>query len=138
MTNNISPELLAAYSNTKFIIYNPYIEIKVNTLNIELDKLLLDNKVQNWAFITSQNPFSEILSMEENTKFYNELKNYVSDFIFFEGEGIGEDENWAPEKSLLIIGLDEVQAIEIGKRFNQNAIVVGEINKPPVLKIIDY
>ena len=43
----------------------------------------------------------------------------------FDGWGRGEDLNWEPEQSLLALGVGKAQAIELGRRFGQNAVVWG-------------
>lgn len=60
-------------------------------------------------------------------------KNYAT----YEGHGVGEDPKWEPELSLLIIGITKIDAILLGKKFEQNAIVYGTINTLPELLILN-
>jgi len=46
---------------------------------------------------------------------------------------VGSDESWQPEKSFLILGIALDEAILIGKKYRQNAIVVGKIHEEPQL-----
>ena len=46
-------------------------------------------------------------------------------YVAFEGVGIPDSTEWQPETSLLILGIDEDTAAQIGLEFDQNAIVFG-------------
>ena len=125
--------LLEAYKNTKYKVFEPTITIEIGKFNQDLNTLLLKHKSNEWAFITAYNPFSRVLTNEENKIRHEELKEYV----FFEGHGVGEDPTWEPELSLFIIGISKDDASIIGKKYEQNAIVCGEINNPPELLILN-
>ena len=43
------------------------------------------------------------------------------------GEGIGEDGAWLPERSILVPGMECDAAVQLGRRFDQRAIVCGEV-----------
>ncbi len=85
-----------------------------------------------WAFITACNPGSVGLTPAENAEHMARLEAAVSaaGFEFTRGEGVGRDGSWAPEPSLLILGIDESAARELGRQFGQAAIVVGERGHP--------
>ena len=110
--------------------------IKIGIVNQELNDLLISVNASTWAYITAFNPFSKILTKADNMKRHEELKVKITNYKFFEGEGVGEDKEWEPELSLLIIGIPINESIEIGKVYEQNAIVVGEINGVPELKML--
>jgi hypothetical protein len=46
-------------------------------------------------------------------------------YRIYEGEGIGADPAWTPEPSFLVLGIRQEDAVALGTRFGQNAIVVG-------------
>jgi hypothetical protein len=127
--------LIEAYKNTKYKIFEPSIIIEIGKLNEDLDKLLLKYNTNEWAFITAYNPYSRVLSNKENTDRHNELKELATNYVTFEGHGVGEDSSWEPELSLLIIGISKNEAINMGKKFEQNAIVYGILNNLPELLI---
>ncbi len=64
------------------------------------------------------------------------LKNKLTGYICFEGEGRGSDDKWKPELSLLILGISKENAIKLGKEFEQNAIVYGAKGELPELLIL--
>ncbi len=135
--NSKQKELIEAYNATDYKVYSPAIIITVRKLNKDLDKLLLENNEIDWTYITSCNPFGRDCSEDENKNYYESLLQYVSDNKYFEGEGQGIDTTWPAEKSILIIGISASQAIEIGNRYNQNAILVGKYEQEAELKLLD-
>ncbi len=60
----------------------------------------------------------------------------MKDFLVYEGEGVGEDPEWKPERSVLILGIGRSKAEELGKLFDQNAIVVGMNGKNAELVLL--
>jgi len=112
--------------------YNNEIENDV-TQQIEISKRIKYAYATTWAYITAYNPYSKSLSKDESFKRHEQLKQKVNGYTFFEGAGVGEDTNWEPETSLLVIGILKKESIEIGKYFEQNAILVGEIYGLPEL-----
>ncbi len=129
-------ELINAYYATEYRVYSPPLVIKIGIANQELDDLLISSNETTWAYITAFNPFSKSLSKEENLKRHKELKDKIASYKFFEGEGVGEDKTWEPEISCLVVGILPEEAIAIGNFFEQNAIVMGDINGVPELKIL--
>ena len=128
--------LLKAYRETDFNVFNPAITIKIGANNDLLNNLLLKHCVEEWAYITPFNPYSNVLSEEQNEQRYKELKNKIVNYKYFEGEGVGKDLSWKPEKSFLILGITKEQAIEIGNYYEQNAIVYGIVYQLPELLIL--
>lgn len=129
--------LIEAYKNTKYKIFEPALTIEIGKLNQEIDNLLNEHKSHEWAFITAYNPFSKVVSEEENIMRHNELKELTRSYKTFEGHGVGEDPSWEPELSLFVIGITEDDASKIGIKFEQNAIVYGQINNAPRLLILN-
>jgi hypothetical protein len=129
--------LIEAYNNTKYKVFESNLTIEIGKLNQELDDLLIKHKSEKWAFITAYNPYSRVLTQNENKSRHNEMKELVRNYLTFEGHGVGEDLSWEPELSLLIIGISKDDASKIGKKFEQNAIVYGEINSSPELLILN-
>lgn len=129
--------LIEAYQNTKYKLFEPALTIEIGKLNHEIDVLLQNNNTNEWAFITAFNPYSKVVSDEENKFRHDELKELTKSYMTFEGHGVGEDPSWEPELSLFIIGISENDAVKIGNKFEQNAIVYGHINQAPQLLILN-
>ena len=131
--------LLSAYENTSFNVYQPKISIRIGVINKELDNLLLTNQCETYAFVTAYNPYSALKSHEENRKLNEALfRDLIDEYQLFEGEGVGEDISWEPEKSFLVLGITLDDAKAIGVKYSQNAIVFGRIGeKPELLVLVD-
>lgn len=132
----IEPSLILAYNDTKYRVFKPELVLIIGKVHPMLDKILREYGKDSWAFITASNPYSNPLSDGVNGARFALLKESVKSYIYFEGEGVGPDPSWKPEQSLLIIGINEIDAIEIGKSFDQNAIVLGRIDSPSELIIL--
>ena len=130
-------DLLEAYKNTKYVVFELDIVIEIDKIIDKLNQLLNEKKSVEWAFITAYNPYSRVLTDDENKVRHNELKELTKGYITFEGHGVGEDPSWEPELSLLIIGITKQDAFLIGKKFEQNAIVYGEVNNSSELLILN-
>ncbi len=89
--------------------------------------LLADADATCAAFITAWNPHSDVETADaENEASHARLLNRLAGFpgvTVHEGEGVGENPNWVPERSVLAIGLASSDAISLGREFRQNAIV---------------
>ena len=129
--------LIEAYKNTKYKVFEPDLTIEIGVLNQAVNMLLIKHKSAEWAFITAYNPYSRVLTDDENKVRHDELKELTKDYITFEGHGVGEDPAWEPELSLFVIGITRDEASKIGKKFEQNAIVYGVINSNPELIILN-
>ncbi len=130
-------DLIEAYKNTKYKVFEVNLTIEIGKSNQELDAILAKHNANEWAFITAFNPYSRVLTDNENKIRHIELKNLTKNYVTYEGHGVGEDPTWEPELSLLIIGISMEEASIIGKKFEQNAIVYGELNNSPGLLILN-
>ncbi len=130
-------DLIEAYKNTKYKVFEPDIIIEIGKSNQDLDNLLLIHNSNEWAFITAYNPYSRVLTNDENRMRHEELKELTKAYITFEGHGVGEDPAWEPELSLFIMGISKEESSLIGEKFEQNAIVYGKTNSEPELIILN-
>ncbi len=128
--------LIQAYKSTTYKVFKPNLEIQIGVLNNDLNDLLGKNNATEWAYITAINPYSRVLTDLENQDRHLQLQEVANSFLTYEGHGIGTDPSWEPELSLLVIGVSKAEAILIGKKFEQNAIVYGEIYSTPELLIL--
>jgi hypothetical protein len=121
--------LEAAYLATTFRVETPSanIDIRIGQNQPQLDALLLELGATEWAYITAWNPGSRFLSADLNAAARDMMLQIIRDrgLVFCEGDGIPDTEDWAPERSVWIAGIGRQQAVEIGRQFGQNAIVVG-------------
>ena len=133
----IDKELEIAYANTSYrLLERADIVLRVGKFNPELLNLFDEFETKTAAFVTAWNPFSNPLPMAENQKHNQKLLFWIQEhgLTCFEGVGEGDDGRWPGEESYLIIGIDRTQALELGKLFNQNAVIwVGSSAVPELL-----
>ncbi len=132
---NIDQSLLAAYVRTTYRVDALDLQIRIGLANANLQQLLTTYGAHTWAFITAWNPKSVLLSQHENEARHEMLVKIIEkmSYPYFVGHGIGDDENWPPEQSLLILGISKQEALALGRQFEQNAIVFGTQNTLPTL-----
>ena len=126
----LTPELLRAYRETRFAATTPRgaLTIRVGGSCTELDALCNEFSASSWTFITAWNPRSLPLPRSENDVRNDALLAALTSIgaRVFGGEGIGADPTWPPERSFLALGVDRATALELGRRFEQFAVVWGQ------------
>ena len=125
----ITTKLLEAYKATCYEIIQPKIAIYIEKENEALQTFLKENEIINWCFITAWNPYSNALSQEENSSLNESLRLDLKDYKILEAQGKDTIGNWPPEPSFFVANISEDQAIALGKKYQQNAIVYGTINE---------
>ncbi|MCA9090420.1 MAG: DUF3293 domain-containing protein [Planctomycetaceae bacterium] len=130
-------QLWEAYRSTTFRVDHPEgpIDIHIGGHQSRVDALLRETGDVSWAFVTAHNPKSGLLSAEKNAVRHNAFCDGIqrSGLPFFPGRGIGTDPGWQAEESLLILGIEREEAIDLGQMWGQNAIVFGEFGQPAEL-----
>ena len=122
----ISPSLLESYESADYHVdASPSFIIKIGIHSAELDSIYKTSHKYTAAFITAFNPYSQELSNQENKDRNHKLEELIQSlhFDYIHGEGKCGNDDWDGEESFLIIGISKEQASEIGKQFEQNAIV---------------
>jgi hypothetical protein len=134
---NTPAQLFEAYRQTSFLAETPTgtVCIRIGHVEAALEDLLEREGAKCWAYVTAWNPGSTSLSDEENRVRESELENEVrqAGYAFCTGQGVGADGSWKPEPSLLILGVQENEAKELGRKYGQLAIVTGCKGSPAKL-----
>jgi hypothetical protein len=122
----IHPDLIQAYLETNFHVRSekPFV-IRIGELSAEINSLHQTKRVNSSCFITSCNPESKQFSQVENRTRLNALKSDKSlqDFELVEGLGQHPINSWEGEESFLVLGISLAKATEVGRKYDQNAIV---------------
>ena len=125
--------LLDAYRATSYQadVEGETVRLRVARETPELDARLAGWNLDSWAFLTAANPGSLPLSDEENRARHEELVNLLAGLgcKMWQGLGVADDDGWSPEVSLLVPGLCRDEAIRIGRRFGQVAVVFGRVGE---------
>jgi hypothetical protein len=132
----ISKELLLGYEATCYSILNPKIDIYLGKENEALQSFLKEHDFKSWCFITAWNPFSKALSVEENIPLNSLLEQDLTVYEVYPSEGKDTIGNWDPEISFFVGNISREDAIYLGKKYQQNAIVFGEINESAELILL--
>ena len=120
-----------AYRQTTFWAFTPddAVAIRDGEPCEQLDGLLDSLNATTWAYVTAHNPGSSTpRSASENTAAHTALTRHLEDrgHPSYPGIGVGDDGRWPAEDSLLVVGVDEAEALALGRQFGQRAIVLGE------------
>ena len=135
----INPDLLNSYKSADYLLDAPHSFIlKIGIHSVELENLYKTFNKHTAAFITAFNPYSQELSNQENKDRNHKLEELIQSlhFDYIHGKGKCGDGDWDGEKSFLIFGISEKQASEIGKEFEQNAIVWCDKDAIPQLLLL--
>lgn len=127
--NSMSPDLWRAYETTVFCatVDGEDVRIRPGDTDARLEQALEARNVTAWAFITAWNPGSQLLSRSENDLRQRSLRDELErrGFAMAEGQGEPADVTWEPEASVLVFGIDEADAVALGVKYGQFAVVVG-------------
>ena len=122
--------LFEAFRNTNFHAELPSgnVCIRIGAATSQLDALLQHESQHSWLYITAHNPNGKTAPAVENERAQAELARELRSrgLTFYSGHGQGDVGDWPPEPSFLVIGASEPEALELGCRFGQAAVVVGE------------
>ena len=132
----ISKELLLGYEATCYSVVNPKIDIYLKKVNAELNSFLKEHNFTSWCFITAWNPFSIALSLEKNNELNALLEADLKEYNIYPAEGKDTLGDWSPEISFFVGNISREQAIFLGEKYEQNAIVFGTVDELPELIIL--
>jgi len=130
-------ELQRSYERTTYSVDLPgrRIRFRIGVFSRELDELLEERGVTEWAFITAHNPRSEQQSPERNEISHRMLLEKVRELALepLPGRGVDDDDSWPTEHGLFIPGMPAALAHGLGCQFEQNAVLRGELRGAPEL-----
>jgi hypothetical protein len=136
----IDAGLVAAYQRTDYVVFEEEREtvLRIGTANAEIDLLLSRHGAERAAMITAWNPESVVLSADENELRDAALWQCIADHVLFALPAEGRDPTgqWTPEQSCLILDVTRDLAMEIGRQFGQNAIVIVTRGAVPELLLL--
>lgn len=129
-------ELEQAYRATAYeaLGLGTTLDLRVGRAHPELDALLEATGRRSWAFLTAWNPGSQSLSQEENEERQGALTALLAatpgegdePALLLPGRGRGLAGDWPPEESVLALGLPVLTALDLARRFGQNALLAGQ------------
>ena len=141
MTSNkaIHPGLIRAYREAKYVVgANDPIHLRIAQANKSLKKVLEDHEVTTAAFITAFNPYSKVMSDEQNRSANESLLTDIQKLGLAVINGYGQDveEQWPREASVLALGITESQSEVLADKYGQNGYVwIGSLDAFPALRL---
>jgi hypothetical protein len=136
---SIHKELLESYESANYHVdASPSFILKIGKYSPELHSMYDASHKKRAAFITAYNPASVELSNEENKERNRELEEKIQalHLDYIHGEGKCDESKWSGEESFLVLGINQEDAIQLGKEFGQNAIVWIPENCIPELLLL--
>lgn len=139
MRTAVPPALVAAYEITRYRVrYQPGFVLRIGRRSDALAKLLERRAIPSAAFMTAWNPWSRPRTLFANRKAQQDL---LGDLRWLgcrvlPGFGAYPDRSGRGEPSLLVLGIREEDACDLGRRYSQNAIVFAERDAVPRLVLL--
>ena len=139
--DDLRAHLDAVYRETTYRVEAPgrSLAIRLGEPAPALDSLLAAVGLTSWAFVSAANPHSRPASRADNERAHAALLAHVREggWPVFEGLGLPAAPGWAPERSLLVVGIAHRDALRLGREFGQNAILLGVAGAPAELAWLD-
>ena len=136
--SQISPQKISAYHATSYRLGHTDADIilKIGILSLPVITLFRTRHVTCGAFVTAFNPYGVQQSDAENERAHARLVTEVASMglPFMEGSGGEDGSDWPAERSLFVLGLGLADAEQLGRLFEQDAIVwVGADGTPQLI-----
>ncbi|MFT5732537.1 MAG: hypothetical protein ACJA2W_001417 [Planctomycetota bacterium] len=133
----LAASLVAAYRETLYEVEGDHpMVLRVGERSEPMSRLMEAGGHVGAVYVTACNPFSQPLGDAENGALQEELKEALAGEgrTFIEGQGRHPSGGWAPEASLLVLGLQRDEAAALGRRWRQNAVLwIGRETIPELL-----
>lgn len=128
-------ELAAAYRAACYRVFLPDgpCDLRIGEISPRLVAWMASAKVACFAVVTAENPASQLLSAAENAARQHRLCGELTGFQSFTGENIAADGDWPLEHSYFVAGVSREAACVLGRKFGQNAVLVGAAEGIPEL-----
>jgi len=122
--------LEGVYKDTNYIILDPEISIVCDSRNEDLDQFMRKLGKRSWTFISAANPRSKVESAKinawKNTNLEIDIAKSGLHYAYAVGEASSGD--WPSEPSFVVFDLALDAAMDLAKKYDQNAILVGRID----------
>lgn len=135
----IDAATVAAYRHADYQVHgSPSFTLKVEQRCRELLAAHHQLAVDCSAYLTACNPFSQQLAAADNAARMDELAANLTalGLPYWPGVGIDPDGLWPGEVSFLVFGVGLDAACELGRRFQQNAILWAGTDAVPRLCLL--
>ena len=131
LPSSLATETVQAYRDTVFRVESAVrTQLRVGTNHLPLHTFFALYGTDCCAFVTAVNPRGQALDATENQRRHAELRSLLEQrrCTHFEGVGAHPSNGWPPEPGFLVFGLSLDEARDLGRRFDQDAIVWAGID----------
>jgi Protein of unknown function (DUF3293) len=134
----IAADKVAAYQSTRYRIGGPeFFTLSIGAKSEALLQLYRKTGQDCGLFITAFNPFGQAQSAEANQAAHFLLGEHLRALSRHVIEGAGYPSgDWPPELSFFALGIDEGAARQLGRRFDQDAVVWAGADAVPRLLLL--
>jgi hypothetical protein len=130
-------ERFASYRSTSFYVDlgQAWLCFRIGERNAALDRLVGALDSREWAFLTAGHPAGRCRAALEEQRAELALLGWVRGrgYPYCHGAGVDDLGCLPPEPCLLVLQIPEPEALALGRRFGQEAIVVGRVGEVPIL-----
>lgn len=133
----VSEDLVTAYKAARYSVLLPMgrrLPLVIGERCQELEDVLQQWRFSMGAFITPENPRSEVFNAEDNAercqRFLKDLCSQGSEECILGGQGGDALGEWLPEKSFFFPVENERMAERLANDYGQNAYLVIEVGEP--------
>lgn len=130
----LTPQLIEAYENALYEVQGGPV-LRIGERNAALERLLDVHRVTTAAFVTAANPRGRERSRAENDAAMAALESGLA-WPSLPGEGRDPAGRWGAEPSVLLLGTTRAEALALGRRLEQNAVVFCERGAAPELLLV--
>ena len=130
-------ELEAAYRATTYRVYLPggFCDLRPGVASETLRCWLEAAGATCFAVLTAYNPASAPLDDDENSSRQSQLECDLIEtgYETYAGENVSDDADWPAEESCFVPGITLAEAMTLGGKYGQNAVVCGGADGVPEL-----
>ncbi|WP_350150541.1 DUF3293 domain-containing protein [Nitrosomonas sp.] len=127
ISSTVSGSLIENYTHADYRIGTAAdcITLKIDQYSEPLAQFLVTLNQSYAAIISAYNPYSQLVSDEENVAAHESLRHFLTCHAYQGIDSVHTDPAgvWPVEKSFFIPGIDIHSAKLLGQQFNQNAII---------------
>jgi hypothetical protein len=119
-------DLLSAYRSTRYTVGDGAgWFLTIDQPCVPLARLMSRHGVSCAAYLTACNPQSRVLSDAENALASRQLRQRLErgGWAIYRGRALTVDDSWPAEESYLVPGLIRRMTVELGRQFNQLAVL---------------
>ena len=137
--SEIPSPTLTAYLETDYRVFSePPFALCIGAASETLLKLYCQYGADCATFVTACNPYSQQVEAAANAARQAELESELKQrgLKFIAGEGRHPAGGWPAEASFLVLGISREEAMDLGRRYEQNAVVWCGADAVPELVLL--